>query len=317
MAIKETPTNFRIYYKSMQDYYKSLKDEALAIKEDLITKIENKHKNIFNNIQIYKDNFGVDLNSYDEFVNNTYNTGHLLRVSKGMFINRSNNYELTAILYDLYNFARTQKELHDLNNDIIKYNKLINLTLKQYTEILKVYYTEVQKHLILKGEGYVFSNDIGWICINRCVIRKSKKLLDFAATRKRENELKKQGVRIYNKEEADWCRKNGIEYKAEDKRVFRKDEYCYEIPLIGCKLPNGTKFKLEITDYRHSSLRGKTNEQLSELANNKPKDICNLQIDMKTKLTLCDKADKILYTKFIRNENQESIAIRKANRKNR
>lgn len=317
MAIKETPTNFRIYYKSMQDYYKSLKEEALAIKEDLITKIENKYKNIFNNIQIYKDNFGVDLNSYDEFVNNTYNTGHLLRVSKGMFINRSNNYELTAILYDLYNFARTQKELHDLKNDIIKYDKLINLTLKQYTEILKVYYTEVQKHLILKGEGYVFSNDIGWICINRCVIRKSKKLLDFAATRKRENELKKQGVRIYNKEEADWCRKNGIEYKAEDKRVFRKDEYCYEIPLIGCKLPNGTKFKLEITDYRHSSLRGKTNEQLSELANNKPKDICNLQIDMKTKLTLCDKADKILYTKFIRNENQESIAIRKANRKNR
>lgn len=317
MGIKETPTNFRIYYKSMQEHYKSLKDEALVIKEDLISKIKNKYNNILNNIQIYKDNFGVDLNSYDEFVNNTYITGHLLRISKGMFINRSNNYELTAILYDLYNFAKTQKDLYDLNKDITKYEKLLNLSLKQYTEILRVYYTEVQKHLILEGEGYSFSNDIGWICINRCVIRKCKKMIDFAATRKREAELKKQGVRIYNKEEADWCRKNGIEYKAEDKRVFKNDEYCYEVPLIGCKLPNGTKLKLEITDYRHSSLRGKTNEELSKIANNNPKDICNLKIDMKTKLTLCDKADKILYTKFIRNENQESIAIRKANRKNR
>ena len=282
MGIKETPTNFRTYYKSMQEYYKSLKNEALATKEDLISKIENKYNNVLNNIQIYKDNFGVDLNNYDEFVNNTYITGHLLKVSKGMFINLSNNNELTTTLYDLYNFAKTQKELYDLNKNIIKYEKLINLNLKQYTEILKIYYTEVQKHLILEGEGYSFSNDIGWICINRCVIRKAKKILDFAATHKREIELKEKGIRIYNKEEADWCRKHGLDYKAEDKRVFKKDEYCYEIPLLDCKLPNGTKLKLKITDYRHSSLRGKTNEQLSEIANHSPKDICNLEIDMKT-----------------------------------
>ena len=47
------------------------------------------------------------------------------------------------------------------------------------------------------------------------------------------------GKKIYNKEEADWCARNGIEYKAEDKRVFRKDEYCYEIPLIHCRITNG------------------------------------------------------------------------------
>lgn len=317
MSIKETPTNFRTYYKSMQEYYKALRDEAILVKEDLVSKIDNEYNKIKNNIQIYKNSFKVDLNKYDEFKNNKYTTGQFLKVAKGMFINRGNNYELVTDLYDLYHFAKIQKDLYDLIKDIDKYNKLLNLTLKEYTTILRVYYTEVQKHLILEGEGYAFSNDIGWICINRCVIHKARKMLDFAATRKREAELKEKGIRIYNKEEADWCRKHGLDYKAEDKRVFKKDEYCYEIPLLGCKLPNGTKFKLEITDYRHSSLRGKTNEELSEIANNSPKDICNLQIDMKTKLTLCDKVDKILYIKFIRNENQESIAVRKTNRKNR
>ena len=42
--------------------------------------------------------------------------------------------------------------------------------------------------------------------------------------------------------------------------------------------------------------------------------ICELPLDLKTKVTLCDKADKILYTKFIRNENQKPITFGKTNR---
>ena len=42
--------------------------------------------------------------------------------------------------------------------------------------------------------------------------------------------------------------------------------------------------------------------------------ICELPLDLKTKVTLCDKADKILYTKFIRNENQKPITFVKTNR---
>lgn len=94
------------------------------------------------------------------------------------------------------------------------------------------------------------------------------------------------------------------------------NEYCYEIPLIASKMPNGNKLKLEISDYRHASLRGNTNDQLIELCNNDITKICELPIDLKTKVTLCDKTDKILYTKFIRNEGQQSINTPKANRKN-
>ena len=34
MAIKETPTNFRVYYKQMKIAYTKLKEEAIAIKEN-------------------------------------------------------------------------------------------------------------------------------------------------------------------------------------------------------------------------------------------------------------------------------------------
>lgn len=159
-----------------------------------------------------------------------------------------------------------------------------------------------------------FSNGIGWICVNRCVIDKKKPILDYAATKKREKELIEKGERIYNKEEAEWCARNGIEYKAKDKRVFICNEYCYQIPLIDCKLPGSNTLKLEIGDYRHRCLRGKTNEDLINICNNDTKKICELPIDLKTKVTLCDKTDKILYTKFIRNEAQKPITFGKINR---
>ena len=104
------------------------------------------------------------------------------------------------------------------------------------------------------------------------------------------------------------------EYKAKDKRVFVCNEYCYQIPLIDCKISGGSTFKLEIGDYRHRSLRGKTNDELIELCNNNTSKICELAIDLKTKVTLCDKVDKILYTKFIRNEAQKPITFVKTNR---
>ena len=50
------------------------------------------------------------------------------------------------------------------------------------------------------------------------------------------------------------------------------------------------------------------------MCNGDTKKICELPLDLKTKVTLCDKADKILYTKFIRNEAQKPITFSKTNR---
>jgi hypothetical protein len=317
MAIKETPINYRTYYKLMKEKACNKIEELKQTKDELSDNLKVQHKNLLDNVGIYKSNFDVDLLSYIEFKENRYINGKFYKVADGLFLNRKNDYEIVSDLYTLYQYAKNQKKLNDLEKEIDKQSKLAKLTLKQYTEILRIFYTEVHKKLILEGKGYVFSGNIGWICINRIVLRRNKPIVDYAATKKREAELKKQGKRIYNKEEADWCKKNGIEYKAEDKRVFRKDEYIYEIPLVFSRLTNGSKLKLEITDYRHRDIRGKSNDELIELCNSDINKICELPIDLKTKVTLCDKADKILYTKFIRNENQTALIPAKIDSKNR
>lgn len=306
MAIKEVPTNIKTYYKLMITNTTDRKEKAVSIMEELINKSIRLNRNIAANKNLYLAKFNIVLDNYKEYKDNQYTTGAFYKVAKGAFINRSSDYTSTSELYDLYTLAKTQKAIYNLANQIKLYDKLLKLNIKDYTNILKVYYTEVHKKLILEGNGYAFSNNIGWICVNRCVNRTKKKMLDYAGTKKKEKELIAEGKRLYNKEEAEWCLKHGIEYKAEDKRVYRIDEYCYEIPLLNSKLPNGPKLRLEISDYRHTSCRGVTNDDLIERCKYDINKICELPVDLKTKVTLCDKTDKILYTKFIRNENQKS-----------
>lgn len=317
MAIKEIPTNYRVYYKSMRNAYTQIRDEALSNLNKLEESEFNIYKTVDDNVESYKNEFNIDLYQYEEYKNNNYIDGTFLKTAKGAFINRKNNYTLVTDLFNLYNLAKKQKEIYDVKNDIELYDKILSLKLKDYNNILKVFYSKVHERMILKGEGYVFENQIGWTCINRCHIEKSSPHINFIATQKRREQLKAEGKRIYNKEEAAWCKANGIEYDAVDPRVYLNDEYCYEIPLLGCKLPNGYKYKLDITDYRNRSLRGKTNKELLLECNNDVESICNLPVDLRTKLNMCVEVDKTLYTNFIRNENQKPINTSKAGRKNR
>ena len=59
-------------------------------------------------------------------------------------------------------------------------------------------------------------------------------------------------------------------------------------------------------DYRAVELRGKSNKQRIEECDNNPEKICELPIDMKSKIHMCVEVDKMLYTNFIRNEGQTS-----------
>lgn len=317
MAIKELPVSSRNYYKLFRlSNEEKLVDASNQLKE-LQDDVDIRFKNINSWIDVYVKQFDFDPNSYEEFRNNEYTTGQFYRAAKGLFVNKQNDYELVGDLFTLFELADKQRLIYQLKQSIELYKKCIALSLKEYTEILRLYYTEVHKKLILEGMGYSFSGRIGWICVNRCIINRTKPTLDYAATKKREKELIAEGKRIYNKEEADWCVRNGIEYKAEDKRVFRSTEYEYQIPLIDCKLPHGRSLKLKISNYRKRDYRNKTNDELIELCGGDTTKICELPIDIKAKVTLCDKVDKILYTKFIRNENQKPYTFAKVDRKDR
>lgn len=315
MAVKEIPINVRQYYKSCKDTNKKKVDELNIVIENLNLRCKEIYNRILNNKQTYIDNCKVNLDDYQEFKENKYINGEFYKVAKGIFINRNNNYTLASDLYDLYLLASKQKDVYQVKKEFEVAKKLSEIKMFDYIKILNTFYTEVHRQLVVEGNGYSFGNNIGWICVNRCVLRKPKKHIDYKATKEKEKQLKAEGKRIYNKEEADWCKKNGIEYKAEDKRVFQDIEYCYEIPLIGCKLPNAHKLKLDIADYRHKDIRGKSNDVLMKECNGDINKICKLPIDLRSKVTLCDKSNKMLYTKFIRNEDQQPAYRTKAYRK--
>ena len=54
-----------------------------------------------------------------------------------------------------------------------------------------------------------------------------------------------------------------------------------------------------VADYRHQDIRGKTNQDLINECEGDVNKICELKIDLKTKLTLCDTVNKGLYINFI------------------
>lgn len=314
MGIKETPTNFRVYYTCMKEYYNKRKDIANESIDTLTSEIVRLKSDILAKEQAYKEEYDIVLSDYQEFVDNEYIDGTLHKIAQNYFT-KSDNIEQD--LWELYNLAKKQKTIHDLRRDVEFYDKLTSLTIRQYTEILRVYYTEVQKQMILNGAGYVFEGSLGWICINRCKIDKQRTHIDFSKTKKKKAEIVANGGRLYNKEEAEWCKANGIEYNGQDGRVFLCNEYCYEIPLLDCHIPHGSKFRFVSADYRGNKLRGKTNEEILEDANYNTEALCKLPLDLRTKLNLCVIADKTLYSKFIRNENQKPINASKASWKNR
>lgn len=317
MAIKDTPTNFRVYYTSMRSAYTQKKENAEEALKELEEKVEKLHKDVASFYDDYLENNNIRLKDYEEFNDNEYKTGEFLRIAKGAFINRKNNYELVSKLYDLYSLAKTQKDIYEVKKDIQFCNKILDISIKDYKNILEIYYTEVHKHLIIKGEGYSLGGDIGWLCFNRCKLVNPRPKLDCTATRHKKRELIEQGVRIFNKEEADFCKENGLAYNGVDYRVWFNKEYVYEIPLLNCHLPGGYHMRFEVTDRRSRVLRGKTNKDLAEECKGDLNKLCELPLDVRTKLNIAIEVDKTLYTKFIRNENQKPYIDTKINRKNR
>lgn len=317
MAIKETPTNFRCYYKKMRasitEKYNKLVDEygttyvrEKKLYEELIKKIDK-----------YKINHDIDLRSYKEFVENEYIDGTFYDDVKGLFINKKNNYKVIQPLYSLYKLAKMQKELYENHKTRRLYSKMLSLNLKQYAKVLETFYNEVHKKLIIEGCGYMFEDNIGWLCINRCkVVQGNRKLLDFQATKRNKEKLLAEGKRLWNKDEYEYAKSLGLEYDGVDYRKYVEAEYCYEFALLDTKLKLDDKIRFEPCA-RRSHIEGRTDEQVIADCDNDLNKICELQIDVKRKLNLCIKTNDLLYLNFIRNESQQSAHTPKANRKSR
>ena len=314
MAIKEIPTNFRVYYKSMRETIRPKYEKAVDDYEKGLVEEKALYDDVKLRLSSYKDTYKFDLMSYKEFADNSYINGEFFEAAKSLFLNKKKNYLATNPAYTIYKLARRQKELFELKHQINIYEKMLDLSLDEYQQVLQAFYTEVHKRLIIDGYGYVFESPIGWTCINRCkIVEGKRKHLDYNATKLNKQKLVAEGKRLWNKDEADYARTIGAEYNGVDYRVYLNEDYCYEFALINCRVTKGEKCRFEPCA-RRKNVKGRTNAQLIADCDNDVNKICELPLDIRRKLYLCLESDNILYLNFIRNEAQQSYHTPKANR---
>ena len=67
MAIKETPVNFRTYYRLFIESNKQKLEDALKLKETLKEEVDVKHTNVSSWAEVYEKEFGINLFDYIEF----------------------------------------------------------------------------------------------------------------------------------------------------------------------------------------------------------------------------------------------------------
>ena len=310
MAIIEKPISVKTYYSVIKEDAKNEIEDCNSQIQKLESESKVKRDKVIESNQIYRDN-KIYLEEYEDFIKSDYNDGKFLNMAKRLYYNRSGEYEFVQEYYYLYDYALTLKNIKDLKNKIARLEKIANISYKDFNTTVVEFYKGVQKELIKNGKAYAFEGKLGWTCINRAKVikRGAKKRLNYVATKQNKERLLAEGKKLFNKEEADWCKANNIEYDGVDYRVYLDEEYLYEMPLLGCKLTNGKLYKLELTDYRGTSVRGKSNEDLR----NEYKTVDNilkLDLDTKTKLKICLQIDKILYYNFIRDESEKSYAYR-------
>ncbi len=311
MAIKQKPIGIKEYYQNVRNTYILEKEKATLNIDKLTVSCNDKRTHLITFIHEFK----VPLADYPEFQYNKYINGRLKAIAELLYKEKVDNVDNKALRLTLLTYATQQEEIYKLTKRLEVLDKILNITYKDYTKLLKSFYTQVQKELIINGNGYVFEGRIGWICYNRIVNNNfGRRVIDWAATRKRKQEILDAGGKLWNKDEAEWCEKNDIPYEGEDYRVYLNREATYEIALLNCTLKNCGHSRIKSADYRELSLRGKSNDEIREECDNNINKICNLGLDMGTKLYICLAANKTLYTKFIRNENQTSMHFRKIDR---
>lgn len=302
--------NIPRYYKDFIEENKIKRERARITVDELTATIASKRSAIVPDV----DKFKYSIIDYPEFKENKYINGDLENAANAMFKSIRKDLELKNLCFRLVEYAADLRRIYEETEKIKLYDKMINVSFKEYKRIVKIYYNAVERALILKGYGYHLEDKLGWLCINR-VLNTGARICDFAATKKNKERLIAEGKQVYNKEDAEYCREHGIEYNAVNATVYRADEVWYEYCLLGSRV-QGRTLSFKAFETRDIKIRQYSSEELLKVLNNDVNKIMDLDLSMNHKFLLCIKADKTLYTKFIRNEEQKKSLYGTRSRKN-
>jgi len=309
--IEELPIGISDYYKwfhiRAKITIKKYKEKIQALEnriEELKAKVEK-------STDFVNTHYHFNPYDYDEYQDNKYTDGTFLKAAKALFMNKKNQYQVVMELLDIYKLASFQKALKEDEDKLALEEKKYDLDYFKYRDILRVYYSQVHKEMIDNGNGYVMSGMLGCMLFNRFKLKGNRKAINFRETNKRKAEIKANGGKVWDRETYLWCKKYGIEYDAEDPRIYLTGDHAYELILINCRVTHGHSVKIFRTEYIGRNYKNMSYDEI--LATCKTKDdILNLPLDIAKKLTLYLKRYPQEYTKFIRNENQYIYKYAKA-----
>lgn len=304
--ISERPKSFRTLYKTTKDRIEKQYEDLYKENELLIAETISSFSHIKEDINDYNNALNLDLNKYEEFKCNGYITGRFLNKLQTIIKETDKtDSEYSIYLSIVYKLAVNQKTIYDNRKLLNKYSKLLLVNFKEFLRYLRIYMNVVHKKMIVDGFGYRIHPKIGNIVIVR--VTTTRKLLDTKATKENKERLIAEGKTPYNKEEAKFCKENGLEYNGIDYRIFKQDTHCYKIVRLAGSFQNtnGIYLSFTATDSRPIEYRGKTNEDILEDVNNDVDKLMNSNCDLRTKLNLYLKLKPNEYYKYIRNDSQK------------
>lgn len=309
MAIQERPLSYRQHYKMFQESNKEKKRVLEEQIKDLKLSLDNLKPVLESNKQYYKDTINVDLDKIKDYKEGEYVTGWIkTKVNKSIMMADFNH-----PIYCLFLYAKTIVDVYKLEQELEFVNKLLAYSIYEYTDILKLFYTQVHKAMILDGCAYSPGFRLGYFIIIRAKNRGRRldKRIDYQATKELKKKIIAEGKRPYNKEEAKWCEENGIEYDGVDYKVNFYPEYITAISNYQCTLPNASSIRFVPSNYITAEFKKYTWDDFIERFTKE--EICELNISIQHKLNMCLRKDNILYAKYIRNETESRFNNQNSN----
>lgn len=296
-------TTYSVYYKKMKSEYTELRDKLVEEVDKAKEENVNLRKELLSYRNSYKLHYGINLTELEEFNKDAYSSGKLYKIAKGAMLKHADSYEKMYELNTFLKYATNQKDIAEKTAKIEHYNKCLALTSHQYRDLIYAFYNKVQEKLILEGYGYPLEGRVGWLCINRVKIN-NKPITDYAATRKKKEELIAKGLRPYDQKEHEWAKQHGLPYDGVRYRVTKTEDYAYEIALVGCKLENRVDCRLYNINYVDKKIKRKSFDELAAEYKDDIEGAARLSMDLAHKLAVCLKIDSNLSNKYKRTDNE-------------
>ena len=207
-----------------------------------------------------------------------------------------------VILLHILRYSEVIKFIYTCDKQIALAKERAKITPKKYKEYLKKYYMQSVHKALLNGYAYRFSHGIGDVMINywKYVDGVRGKIVDWAATNKRKQEILEAGLKLYNKDEAEIYKIRGLKYDGIPYVVYKTNKEYYDIELVNCKSFSKNNIKFKHANYIPYKFRKRTPEDIANEFNSVD-EIAVQDLGIRHKLIVAIEKDPTIYLKYIRN----------------